>query len=271
MSDVTKQDWSYLPAAPAMLARAAARPRAVIALSIAGLSSLGWIYLGLRHEQHADIFAVICRPLAASGLTEFAVMLAMWIAMVFAMMLPSAAATILTYAEIADTAGRKNIAVVSPIVLGAGYTLVWIGFALAAATAQVSLARLALFDQTTGSLNVAWSGGLFIAAGAYQFSALKQACLRQCRNPFGFFFTNWTTTARGVFRLGVKQGLFCLGCCIAAMLLMFALGVMNILWMAVLAAAMTVEKLVNSARLSYGFGVVLMALGIALISGVGID
>ena len=77
-----------------------------------------------------------------------------------------------------------------------------------------------------------FSGAIFIAAGVYQFSALKHACLTQCQHPFPFFFTNWATTPRGVFRLGVKQGLYCLGCCWAMMLVMFAVGVMNVIWMA---------------------------------------
>lgn len=271
MSDVAKQDWSYLPAASVRLAQAAARPRTVAILSIVALSSFGWIYLGLFHQQHASIFAAICRPgAAANGPGDFVIVVAMWIAMVLAMMLPSASATIVTYSEIAETAARKKIAVISPIVLGAGYLLVWIGFAVTAAVAQIVLARATLLEQTTGTLGIAASGALFIAAGLYQLSALKQACLRQCRNPFGFFFTNWATTRRGVFRLGVKQGLFCLGCCVAAMLLMFAVGTMNIVWMAVLGAAMTAEKLVNSTRLSYAFGVILMFGGVALISGVGL-
>jgi predicted metal-binding membrane protein len=145
---------------------------------------------------------------------------------------------------------------------------VWLGFALFASAAHLVLAQAGWLDPNAGKLGTYVAGLLFVVAGAYQFTTLKHACLRQCRNPFPFFFSNWTTTTRGVFRLGVKQGLFCLGCCWAAMLLMFALGVMNVVWMAVLAVAMTVEKLVNVRRLSHADGVVLIAAGLFLIVGV---
>ena len=84
----------------------------------------------------------------------------------------------------------------------------------------------------------------------YQFSALKHACLTHCQQPFPFFFANWATTPRGVFRLGLTQGLYCLGCCWAMMLVMFAVGVMNVVWMAALGMVMTIEKMLAPARVS---------------------
>ena len=168
------------------------------------------------------------------GRGGFAVVALMWAAMTLAMMLPSAAPMILTYAEIADTAARKGERIVSPFVLAAGYTLVWLGFAGAATLAQFAFTRAALLDTGMASASGLFSGAIFIGAGVYQFSALKHACLTQCRSPFPFFFANWATTPRGVFRLGVKQGLYCLGCCWAMMLVMFAVGVMNVIWMAAL-------------------------------------
>jgi predicted metal-binding membrane protein len=271
MTELARNDLTMLPAAAARLAHAAARPRAVAVATVLTLCALGWLYLGLMHARHADLFALICQPSAPRiAIDTAALLFAMWSAMALTMMLPSAAPMILTYAEIADTAARKRIVVVSPVVLAAGYAAVWFGFALAATVMQLGLAGAALLDPATGSLGLRVSGALFAAAGLYQFSSLKQACLRQCRHPFPFFFSNWTTSTRGVFRLGLRQGLFCLGCCWAAMLLMFALGVMNVMWMVVLAAAMTAEKLFNSARLTQAFGVILTAVGLILILGVGL-
>jgi len=103
---------------------------------------------------------------------------------------------------------------------------------------------------------------LFALAGAYQFTTLKHACLNKCRAPFQFFFTNWQTTPRGVFALGVRQGVYCLGCCWAMMLLMVAAGAMNIVWMALLAAAMTTEKLTRGAWFSRALGVGLLAAAV---------
>ena len=188
----------------------------------------------------------------------------MWAAMVLAMMLPTAGPMILTYAEIADTAARKREAVVSPILLTAGYAAVWLGFALLAASLQWILARAGLLDP--GRLGRLFAGIIFFGAGFYQFSALKQACLRLCQRPFPFFFANWTTQPRGVLRLGLRQGLYCLGCCSAMMLIMFAVGVMNIVWMAALGVVMTIEKMTSTARFSQAVGMALVAIGFGLVA-----
>ena len=161
-------------------------------------------------------FAALCQPtfglsvLAMPGETwgamGFAVVGLMWAAMVLAMMLPSAGPMIFTYAEIADTAAAKGEPIVSPFVLAAGYTMVWLGFAALATIAQFGFTQAALIDDSMASVSGLFSGAIFIAAGFYQFSALKHACLRQCQSPFPFFFANWETTPRGVFRLGAEAG-----------------------------------------------------------------
>jgi predicted metal-binding membrane protein len=190
----------------------------------------------------------------------------MWAAMTLVMMLPSAAPMILTYAQIADTAARKGERIVSPFTLAGGYALVWLGFAVLATLAQFAFTRAALLDDSMASASGLFSGAIFIAAGIYQFSTLKHACLRQCRSPFPFFFTNWTTTGRGVFRLGVKQGLYCLGCCWAMMLVMFAVGVMSVIWMAALGIVMTLEKTGTGKHLTYAIGAALIAGGVVFIA-----
>jgi predicted metal-binding membrane protein len=185
--------------------------------------------------------------------------------MTLAMMLPSAAPMILTYAEIADTAARKNEPIVSPFTLAAGYMMVWLGFAAAATFLQFVLARAALLDTGMKPASGLFSGALFIAAGAYQFLGIKHACLTQCQRPFPFFFTHWASTPRGVFRLGLMQGLYCLGCCWAMMLLMFALGVMNVIWMAAVGVVMALEKIGTGKRITYAVGVALIIGGCAFI------
>jgi len=189
----------------------------------------------------------------------------MWAAMVLAMMLPSAGPMILTYAEIAETAARKGERIVSPLVIATGYTVVWLGFAAAATLAQFFFTRAALLDDGMASASGLFSGAVFIAAGLYQFSALKHACLTQCRQPFPFFFAHWETSARGVFRLGLQQGLYCLGCCWAMMAVMLAVGVMNVVWMAALGIVMTLEKITSGNRLTYGLGTILIAAGVAFV------
>lgn len=231
------------------------------------LMGLGWFYLGLLLAGTADLSQSLCGPLQVSGwsLLGVAVVASMWCAMSLAMMLPSTAPMILTYAEIADTAARKAESIISPLVLTAGYAVIWIGFSVVAALAQIAFTRSALLDAGIASASGLFSGAMFIGAGAYQFSTLKHACLAQCQRPFPFFFTNWATTRAGVFRLGLKQGAYCLGCCWAMMLLVFAVGSMNIIWMAACGIVITIEKMLTGRRFTYAVGAALIVLGIGTV------
>jgi predicted metal-binding membrane protein len=230
------------------------------------VSALGWIYLALAHAGGTAMLDALC---SASGIgttaRDIGFALAMWIAMTFAMMLPNAAPMVLTYSEIADTAARKDVDVVSPFALVGGYAVVWLGFAIVAAVAQVSLASISL-PSPAPALGAA---AAFAAAGLYQFSAMKHACLHQCRAPFPFFFSNWQTTTRGVFRLGLQQGLFCLGCCWAAMALMLVVGIMNVFWMAALGVLLAAERLVTGAWLTRAIGAGLIGFGVYLAISAG--
>lgn len=247
-----------LGAAETRLAGALARPKAIAIACIVMLTVCGWTALALLAAE-AGGFAALCRPLRGDALGEFALTLPMWSAMTLAMMLPTAGPMILTYAEIADTAARKRETVVSPLVLTVGYIAVWLGFAFAAATIQSVLPR------DLGAAGAYVSSVLFVGAGLYQFSALKRTCVTLCQRPFPFFFANWTTETAGVFRLGLRQGIYCLGCCAAMMLIMFATGAMNIVWMAALGIVMTIEKLATTARFSHVVGMVFLAIGIGFI------
>jgi predicted metal-binding membrane protein len=273
MSDTTRDDFAHLPAAAAKLGRILARPKAIAALCVIVLSALGWLYLALMLarsgvaiiEFGSGTFQALCRPLAegpwsASGI---ALVISMWIAMTLMMMLPSAAPMILTYAEIAETAARKGEQIVSPLVLVAGYSTIWLGFSVVAALIQIGLSQAALLDTNIAVAGGLFSGAIFIGAGAYQFSALKHACLNRCQHPFPFFFANWATTRSGVFHLGIKQGGYCLGCCWAMMSVIFAVGVMNVVWMVGLGIIMTVEKMLVGRRFTHAVGVLLIAVGVA--------
>jgi len=266
MTDHIDKGFAYLPPPAAALGSAFARPKLIAAACIVVLTALGWAALGAMAAGDQNVFAAVCRP-TVPGVSGVALVASMWAAMVLAMMLPSAAPMILTYAEIADTAARKNEPVVSPLMLAAGYTVVWLGFAAVATAAQLVLAQAALLDSGFAAASDLFSGALFVTAGLYQFSTLKHACLRQCQHPFPFFFANWATTTRGVFRLGVKQGVFCVGCCWAMMLLMLALGSMNIVWMAGLGVVMTVEKIGAGKWFTYAVGIASIVAGAIFIVG----
>jgi predicted metal-binding membrane protein len=252
--------------------RALARPRTLALGCIAILAAAGWLYLGLvlAGQTSGGIFRALCQPLygatgtlgAAAALLTFI----MWCAMALAMMLPTAGPMILTYADLAETAAAKGEPASSPLVLTAGYLSVWLGAALALSALQGALTKVGLLDDAMSVASPLFAGAIFLLTGAYQFSALKHACVTQCQHPFRFFFANWTVDAGGVFRLGFRQGLYCLGCCWAMMLLMFAVGVMNVIWMAALGAIMAAEKLARTTRFSHVLGAIFCAIGLVVIA-----
>jgi len=287
-----------LGGAEAALGHAMSRPKVIGIGCLAVLAALGWVYLGLMLAgAHGPIGAhgpgmafldrivaqfhlgpsaaawldALCRPsfgmpAGTFAAADAALVFLMWVAMVLAMMLPSAAPMVATYAEIADTAARKGEGAASPLVLSAGYGAVWLGFAAAATALQALLARAALIDHAMVAASPLFSGAIFIAAGAYQFSSLKHACVTRCQRPFPFFFANWTSETAGVFRLGLRQGIYCVGCCWAMMMVMFAVGLMNVVWMAGLGLVMTAEKLATTTRFSRAVGLALGIVGVAMIA-----
>jgi predicted metal-binding membrane protein len=272
------------------------RPKYVAISCLMLLAALGWICIGLMlagagfvHQPlpggqpvahpFADriglfgwgqtTYEVLCQPtfgMADSGGAAVAAVALMWIAMVLAMMLPAAGPMILTYSEMAERAARKGGRAVSPLVLISGYGLVWAGFAVAAAALQLTLTRAAFLDPSIASASTLFSGAMFVAAGLYQFSALKQACVTLCQQPAPFFSANWSERPRDIFRQGVRQGLYCVGCCWAIMLVMFAVGVMNVIWMAALGFIMAAEKITTTTRFSKAIGIVFILIGIGFVA-----
>ena len=278
----------YTSALNAGMIRVFARPKLIALVCIIALCALGWAVLAIMIGAAPGatlgpggglldflprFVEVLCNPsrghagmpTGSWSVVDVALVLAMWSAMSLAMMLPSAAPMIYTYAEIAETAARKREPVVSPLLIAGGYAAVWVGFSLVATALQWALVASGMLDPALAGAGPLFAGALFLTAGAYQFSALKQACLTQCQQPFPFFFKNWQTTARGVFRLGLEQGLYCLGCCWAMMLLMFAVGTMNIVWMAGLGIVMAVEKISTTMRFTKVTGVAMIVIGVTLV------
>ena len=266
-------------------------------LCVATLTLAGWIYLGsmvahlarsggaaalgpgmgvFDRFAHAEglgrgLTAALCRPtlgaeLGVPGASDLALVLLMWCAMALAMMIPTAVPMIMTYAGLAETNGHARERAASIAALSAGYTSVWIGLAFAASVLQCGLIRALALDPTIGAANGLFSGAVFIGAGAYQFSALKSTCVTLCQRPSRLFLAHWSATPAGAFRLGARQGLYCLGCCWAMMAVMFAVGTMNVVWMAGLGTLMTLEKVSTTTRLSRITGAVFFAIGGAFIA-----
>lgn len=167
----------------------------------------------------------------------------MWAAMMVAMMLPSALPTILIFHK----ALRHDPEVSSPsrrmFAFVAGYILAWSGFSVAATLLQWGLAEAALLSPMMVSASPWLGGAILIVAGVYQWTPLKYACLRQCRSPLAFLMEHWQPGMPGALRLGLRHGLYCVGCCWALMLLLFVGGVMSLLWIGAITAFVLMEKL----------------------------
>jgi len=198
---------------------------------------------------------------------HFAMMFAMWTIMMVGMMLPSATPTTLVYAAVARKAAREGAPVAPVWLFVAGYLLVWTGFSLVATAAQWGLEAVALLSPMLISTSPSLGGGLLIAAGVYQLTPFKDACLEHCRSPAHFIAGHWRPGRAGALRMGVMHGMYCLGCCWVLMGLLFVGGVMNLLCIAAITLYVLVEKVwpfgLGGGRVA---GVAMIATGIWILA-----
>jgi predicted metal-binding membrane protein len=188
---------------------------------------------------------------------------AMWIVMMAGMMLPSAAPLLLLYAGAARSRGGGAHRTFGVYAMAAGYVLVWIAFSLIATVLQWLLSSWLVLSPMMEVTSPFVSGGLLVLAGIYQFTPLKRTCLAKCSSPVDFLMRRWRDGTVGAFRLGVEHGLFCVGCCWALMLLLFAGGVMNLAAIMALTAFVLIEKLTAfGPRSVWLTGTALVACGI---------
>jgi predicted metal-binding membrane protein len=229
--------------------------------ALAVATALAWTYLvsmsGIEEW---------CAINVAWGPRDFALMLVMWIVMMVGMMLPAAAPMTLIYAQVARRARRDGSVLPPTAVFVAGYALAWTLFSVAATLAQWALDRAALLSSMWEANSTWLGGGILIAAGLYQLTPWKHACLEHCQNPAFYFARHFRPGARGALGLGFRHGLYCLGCCAVMMGLLFVGGVMNLLWIAGLAIFVLAEKAIPigpwGARVA---GVALVASGAVLL------
>jgi predicted metal-binding membrane protein len=261
------------------------RDQRVTAVGLAVLCALAWAYLiagaGMAmslvdmtstalfpHEMAmSDASGAVTMPRWSA--TDAALMIAMWWVMMIAMMTPSAAPMVLLQARVArhaqasgkDPDGGLN----RSGLFVAGYLFVWLSFAVVATGLQWGLEAGGLVSaMMMSSVSADLTAAVLITAGVYQWTPLKNACLRQCRAPFQFLSRHWRAGRLGAARLGVLHGGYCVGCCWALMALLFVGGVMNPIWIAALAAVVLLEKLTAAgALISRLVGLLLVAWGIA--------
>lgn len=178
------------------------------------------------------------RPMAM--MPPFSSVALMWFVMMAGMMLPSAAPAVLLHGRVAAHHGGGAG---SSAQFALGYLLAWGVFSILAAFVQQAATRAGLLDMMSLQTSAPVSAWLWLAAGLYQLTPLKRACLRQCRSPAAFFARHWRPGPAAALRLGLRHGLFCLGCCAPLMALLFVGGAMNLAWAAALAGVVAVEKI----------------------------
>ena len=242
------------------------RDRAIVGAGLAGITLLAWIYLVQMARAMAPMDMGMAMPqMHPWSVAELAMLIIMWGIMMVAMMLPSAAPMILTFATVHRRRGEQRRPVVSTGVFVLGYVVVWSAFSVAAALLQWALHAAALLSPAMTSTSPFVGGGLLVAAGLFQWTPLKNICLAHCRSPLSFVMTEWREGARGAFIMGVRHGIYCVGCCWVLMGLLFVAGVMNLLWVAAIAVFVLIEKVVpHGEQASRVAGALLIVAGVAV-------
>lgn len=243
--------WLCMPAlavrdgrAPTWLEAALRSDRTPAAILVVLLPLVSWIWIVvLARDMYGPMTGASAWMMTATWDAPHLLLLwLMWAVMMAAMMLPSAAPLVLLYGLAARQRGH-HAAVQSIHALAAGYLLVWAAFSLGATALQRLLAGLFVLSPMMEVTSPAAGGALLLIAGVYQLTPIKQACLQACRSPFGFLVSRWRSGVAGALRMGAEHGTYCLGCCWALMLLLFAGGVMNLTVIAALTAFVAFEKL----------------------------
>ncbi|TXL78790.1 DUF2182 domain-containing protein [Vineibacter terrae] len=250
------------------------RDRAVVVTALLGVAGASWLWvvLGAGTDMSAIEMTRMPRDMVMTPAVwtpgYAALMLSMWCVMMVAMMLPSATPLLLIYAKVSRREQAAQRPGGSTAVFASGYLAAWAGFSAVAVALQFGMEQSGLLSAMMVTTS-AWLGaGILIAAGLWQLTPIKQACLRQCRAPISFLAMHWREGRSGAFRMGAINGFYCLGCCWFLMALLFFGGIMNLWWIGGLAAYVLLEKLMPIGHsLSYFTGLALVACGIWLASG----
>jgi len=201
------------------------------------------------------------------GSVEILMAFSMWVAMMAAMMLPIVTPWLLVLSgqKRENGPGGTSLGTVGYFMLG--YAAVWTGYSVAAALGQWALVAAALLSPELAATSPVLGGVLLLAAGVYQWTPWRDACMAHCRSPLGYFMTSWRKGRQGALTMGVRHGLYCVGCCWALMALSFVFGIMNLLWMAGITAFLLVEKITSwGPRFGRAAGVILAGYGMWMLA-----
>lgn len=246
----------------------AKRDRVLVLCALIVLAALAWAYTVHLGLQHAKMASALAMPMAMHWTaTDFVFMLLMWAVMMFAMMLPSVTPTVMIYGRVREKreAAGRPFAPTGAFVTG--YLLAWTGFSLAATIINWWLHTDGAMTSMMGKIAPFAAGLLLIGAGVFQWTPIKDSCLEHCRSPMSFLMLHWREGISGAMMMGLHHGAYCLGCCWMLMLLLFALGVMNLPWVALLTVVVLAEKTLPYGRtISRSLGLLLIGWGAWLVT-----
>jgi predicted metal-binding membrane protein len=262
----------------ALLEAVVRRDRLVIVAALIAVVALAWAYLlaGAGMSMSAGEMTRMSQPGMAVGMTMMTpavwtpgyavLMFFMWWVMMVAMMLPSAAPMILLFATVNGKQRESGHPYIATSIFAAGYLAAWATFSLVATMLQWGFEWIGVLSPMLVGTNAGFGGVLLLAAGVYQLTPIKHACLRHCRSPLAFLSNYWRPGPRGALRMGFVHGVFCVGCCWFLMGLLFFGGVMNLYWITGLALFVLFEKTVPAGHwASYFSGVILLVWGTRLL------
>jgi len=244
---ITVLAWAYILWLAAQMGMAGVSTAATAEGAMAGMHMPG----GSGTMAGMDMGAAVEPAFRTWSVADFAFMFTMWAVMMVGMMTPSVAPMVLLYGAVGRNVGASGRPLAATGWFVAGYLSAWIAFSLAATGAQWTLTRLALLTPMMESASGIFGGMVLIAAGLYQWSPLKDTCLRQCQTPLGFLMSRggFRSDPFAALRLGAEHGAYCVGCCWVLMTLLFVGGIMNVLWIAGLTILILLEKVVPMGRL----------------------
>jgi len=244
------------------------KDRLIIFTGLAMITVFSWAYMLHMAMTMTGTGKDMIKPcLMYWGMGDIMHLFIMWTVMMAAMMLPAATPMIMMFAAINKKQRQGGSLVIPTWIFVLGYLAVWTAYSALATLAQWGLHLSALLTHHMVITSPLLGGLLLLAAGIFQWTPFRDACMSKCRSPLGFLMTEWREGHQGALIMGMKAGLFCVGCCWLLMVLSFVLGVMNMIWMAAVTAFMLLEKITDSKWISRTAGLVLVIWGLLVLTG----
>ena len=246
------------------------KDRLIIIGGLFFITLLSWLYIIYLYNQmvymdmNALFFAMPMTP--EWTYIDFILLFLMWLVMMIAMMTPSISTFILMFATVNRQKKQQDRPFINTAYLIAGYFLVWAAFSLVATTLQWLLQQISLLNPDMKITSKILGSIILIATGIFQFTPLKKTCLTHCGSPLNFVLQHWKESKQGALKMGIENGFYCLGCCWMLMVLLFVTGIMNLLWVAIIALFVLVEKILSQLKwIPFFAGIALILYGILLL------